>query len=147
MLKKNDIFLLAALILTGVILTIIIYMPSHASGNYVQIRQNGKLIKEVPLSDNRKILLYENHTIADTADPAFPSVKAEETLSPINIIVIENSEVSMQEADCPDKACVRQGKIRQSGEAIICLPHQLTVEISANGTGESAEPEIDGISR
>ena len=146
MLKKKDIFLLAALLLTGVILTIIIYMPSHASGNYVRIRQNGKLIKEVPLSDNRKILFYENHTIADTLDPASPSVTAEENLSPINIIVIENGEVSMQEADCPDKACVRQGKIRQSGEAIICLPHRLTVEISADDTSENAEPGIDGVS-
>ncbi|MBP3703179.1 MAG: NusG domain II-containing protein [Lachnospiraceae bacterium] len=147
MLKKKDFFLLTALLLTGVVLTIIIYMPSHASGNYVQIRQNGKLIKEVPLSDNRKFLFYENHTMTDTLDPASTSATTKENPSPINVIVIENGEVFMQEADCPDKACVRQGKIRQSGEAIICLPHQLTVEIPADKAGENAEPEIDGISR
>ncbi len=37
----------------------------------------------------------------------------------------------MDKADCPDKLCVKQGKISKSGESIICLPHKVVVKISA----------------
>lgn len=46
-----------------------------------------------------------------------------------NTILIQNQEVWMQEADCPDQYCVRQGKITEEGQTIICLPHKVIVEI------------------
>ena len=35
----------------------------------------------------------------------------------------------MADADCPDKLCVRQGKIHRNGETITCLPNKLTVTV------------------
>lgn len=51
-----------------------------------------------------------------------------------NILVIENGEAWLKEADCPGHLCVKQGKIRYTGQTITCLPNRLTVTIEG---GES----------
>ena len=52
-----------------------------------------------------------------------------ETEAGFNVIVIEDGQVYVREADCRDKICVNHSKISNVGEAIICLPHKLVVEI------------------
>ena len=51
-----------------------------------------------------------------------------------NLLVIEDGCAYIREADCPDKVCVRTGKIRYAGETIVCLPHRLMIRI-AGGEG------------
>lgn len=46
-----------------------------------------------------------------------------------NVINIHNGYVEMEEADCPDKYCIKQGKIKNTGQTIVCLPHKVVVEI------------------
>lgn len=46
-----------------------------------------------------------------------------------NTLSIENGQVRMAQADCPDGLCIKQGHISKNGQSIICLPHELTVEI------------------
>ena len=52
-----------------------------------------------------------------------------------NILVIENGEAWLSEANCPDKLCVRQGLVRWSGQCITCLPNRLTVTIEGGDNG------------
>lgn len=56
-----------------------------------------------------------------------------------NILIIKNHEIYMSQATCPDKTCIKQGHIKKKGASIICLPHQLIVEII-----DGKESEIDG---
>lgn len=58
-----------------------------------------------------------------------------------NTIVIEKGTVYMSHANCNGRDCVRQGKISQTSQAIICLPHKLIVEI------KGGKDEYDSISR
>lgn len=51
-----------------------------------------------------------------------------------NLLVIENGEAYLSEANCPDLLCVKQGKIRYNGQTITCLPNRLTVTVEG---GES----------
>ncbi|MCR5664701.1 MAG: NusG domain II-containing protein [Oscillospiraceae bacterium] len=51
-----------------------------------------------------------------------------------NVLVIENGEAWLSEANCPDLLCVGQGKIRYAGQTITCLPNRLTVTVEG---GES----------
>lgn len=53
-----------------------------------------------------------------------------------NIIVVKDKQVYMKEADCPDKICVRQGKISNNKETIICLPHKLVVKVVSDKKSE-----------
>lgn len=51
-----------------------------------------------------------------------------------NVLVIEGGEAYMKDADCPDRTCVRTGKISHGGETIVCLPNRVAVTvISADG--------------
>lgn len=136
MLKKADIILLSSLCLLGIVLTIIIYAPSRSDGTHVVIRQNGKVVKETPLSQNQEIRIGSSGVIDENS--------SRQEKQPVeNIIYISDGEIYMKSANCPDKSCVSQGKIHQVGESIICLPHKISIEI----TDENAETKIDGISR
>ena len=46
-----------------------------------------------------------------------------------NIILVENGAISMQSADCPDKLCVKQGKISTGAYPIVCLPHKIIISL------------------
>ena len=46
-----------------------------------------------------------------------------------NILVIEGGEAYMKSAVCPDKTCVKIGKISHTGERIVCLPNKIIVEV------------------
>lgn len=46
-----------------------------------------------------------------------------------NTLVIADGAAWLSAAKCPDGLCVRQGKIRYSGQCITCLPNRLTVTV------------------
>lgn len=54
-----------------------------------------------------------------------------------NVVTIENGKARMTEADCPHGNCLQQQAISEPGQQIICLPHQLWVEIVAEGNSPS----------
>ena len=48
-----------------------------------------------------------------------------------NKVVIKDGVVHMEDADCPDKLCIKQGKIDSNGQKIVCLPNKTIVEVSS----------------
>ena len=69
--------------------------------------------------------------------------RTEEFLSPEggrNVLVIAEGRACIQEADCPDGLCIRQGWISGDGQTLTCLPNQLQVIIEG---GE--QQNLDGI--
>ena len=42
----------------------------------------------------------------------------------------------MEDADCPDKLCIKQGKIDSNGQKIVCLPNKTVVEIRSEKESE-----------
>ncbi len=58
-----------------------------------------------------------------------------------NLLIIRDGQVWMEEADCPDRLCVRQGAVSRVGESIICLPHELVVTVE----GEETDDGLDGV--
>ena len=52
-----------------------------------------------------------------------------------NILVIEDGAAYIREADCPDKTCVRKGKLRYVGQSSVCLPNRLSVTGIGDGAG------------
>ncbi len=55
-------------------------------------------------------------------------------------VTIEHGAVSVTESDCPDQVCVNSGPISKSGQAVVCVPAQVTVRI--NG---SSDHDADGV--
>ncbi len=57
------------------------------------------------------------------------------------ILKIEDSGVRIIDSPCPDKICIHQGIIRESGQWIACLPNQVLISIKGK-----TEEKIDEIS-
>ena len=57
------------------------------------------------------------------------------------MLTVEDGAASVTEADCPDKICVEQGRVRYTGQCITCLPNKLTVTLEG---GEA--PAVDLVS-
>lgn len=53
-----------------------------------------------------------------------------------NLLVIREGEADVTEASCPDGICVHHKNISRQGEAIVCLPNKVVVEIQ---NGEAAD--------
>ncbi len=121
MFKKMDWVLLAALVILGIAMTIIIYRPASSAGSTVIIKENGIRTQAYPLSHNA------TYTITNGDGT--------------NTLTIQDGYASITDANCHDYYCIRQGKINQPGQSIICLPHRLSIEIQGEGD------IIDGISQ
>lgn len=104
--KKRDLILILSLLLLSVIMLIIISVFSK-DGSYVTVRVDGKEVCKYSLSEDG---VYELNGGS-------------------NILHIEGGFAFLSEADCPDKTCVKQGKIKKKGQIITCLPNKLTVTV------------------
>ena len=92
---------------------------------YVSIQINGEEIYTIEIS---KEIIGEPYVL--------------ETEFGRNVLQFGDGEVKIIEASCPDQLCVKQGKIGQVGQLIVCLPNRLVVEIKANNAGND---DIDNI--
>lgn len=54
-------------------------------------------------------------------------------------VKIENGEISIINADCPDLVCVKTGAISKEGQSIICVPNHIVITVEGKA-------EIDAIS-
>lgn len=46
-----------------------------------------------------------------------------------NIIKIQDGEVFMESASCPDLICVHHKPIQKNGEVIVCVPNDVTIQV------------------
>lgn len=80
-----------------------------------QIYQNDKLLYEIDLTK-----VKESYTITIDGDNG-----AE------NQVLVENGQISMQSASCPDHLCVKQGTISDGILPIICLPNHIRISVAS----------------
>ena len=118
---KKDMLLIGGLLLTGIIIAAGVCIFS-GRGQTVQVRVNGSVVSEYPLSQNRTVVLNGS--------------------GGTNVLVIEDGTARIDKADCPDGLCCKTGKVSRSGQSIICLPHKLTVEITGE-TRKDAFSDVD----
>ena len=107
--SMKDCLFLAVLFLLGIVLTAAIYIFSDG-GSEVRITVDGQLYGTYALSEPQEIPIELEGRTA-------------------NVVVIENGEARMLDADCPDGLCMHQGAISRDGQTIVCLPHKLVVEV------------------
>lgn len=110
---RADIILIAALLILSVFIYIFTAVFMKKSGDYAVIKVDGIVIRQLSLKEDITVEIngYDGG---------------------INKITIENGNVSVTYADCPDSFCVNMGKISKTGETIVCLPHRVVVEIKGD---------------
>ena len=110
LITKKDFILVIIVLVVG--LAGIIFVNSTDKGKTAIIKVDGKDIETILLQND--------------------------TLIKVNGVTVccENGEIFVEDSDCPDKVCVRSGKISKAGEGIICAPNRVAIEIS----GKSNNP-------
>ncbi len=108
--KKNDVILIAILLILAILSYIVIKYFIMNNGAYVEVIINGETVETFDLSED---ITYKIET--ENGD--------------YNLLVIKDNIATVTEASCPDKLCISQKDISKNGESIICLPNQVVVRI------------------
>ena len=108
--KRNDIILITVFFVAAFILYIGSSLINRKQGAAVQITVDGTMYKTLPLDKDTVIKIdgYSNGS---------------------NTLQIKDGYASITEADCPDKLCQKQKKIKYNGETLVCLPHRVVVSV------------------
>ncbi len=106
--KTGDWFTLLLGTLLAAFLAITLWQGGAA--DKAVIRSGGKVFREAPLSRNQVI----------------------EVPGPLGIsrVAIHNRQARIAADPSPRQYCVRQGWLKQAGEVAVCLPNQVSVELS-----------------
>lgn len=95
-------------------------LTSHTPGAEAQVRVNGKVIKTFDLKKNQTW----TYRAAD---------------GDYNKIQVKNREIAVVAANCKDQIDVKRGFISKVGETIVCLPHQLVIEVMSGQTNQQVD--------
>lgn len=114
--RKNDIFLVASVIILCIIISVIPFFFS-SDGSSVLIYVDGDLYAEKSLNEN---------SVTD--------------IDGLMQVVIENGKAYVKNSVCPNGACEHSAPVSSSGESIICLPNKIMIKIS----GETEMDAISG---
>ncbi|MDY4977019.1 MAG: NusG domain II-containing protein [Clostridia bacterium] len=117
---KNIIWITGFILLFLLCIGIWLAQNTTESGQVVVISQNGKELYRIPVTEHK-------------------TIRVEGEQGGENQIVIDSGSVSITQADCPDKLCVKQGSVRRAGVPIVCLPHRLVAVIEGRETDERGQ--------
>mgnify|MGYP000083153627 CR=1 FL=1 len=131
--KKKDLILAGAVLLLAGILALALPLAQKEKGNksgdqtvVISVTVDGEVYGTYSLAENQTVKIQTGHGT--------------------NVLVIENGSAHMEEADCPDGYCKRQGTISRVNETIVCLPHKLVAEVESDGsTTDDADDAPDVI--
>ena len=123
---KNTFFILifTALAVIGAVGT---YEIKHttSTNKTACIYVNGEIYKKINLDD-----VKESYTI-----------ELDNGSGGHNTVLVEHDGISMQDADCPDKICVKTGKIKNSFSSAVCLPNRVTLRLE-----DTSDEDVDAVS-
>ena len=106
---RNDVILISSILIITVI-SAFLYFSMQKGGNNVAVIKNGEQIAVCSLKENLTLpITDDNHT---------------------NMLVIKDGKAYISQANCPEKICVNHRPVSKTGEAIVCLPAKLMIEIT-----------------
>ena len=123
--KRGSIIVVAVLlaVAAAIALAVNFFQPASNTSLMVKVTIYGEVVDLFPLDTN----LRQTYVTDDGK----------------NTVVIQDGKVHIEDADCAGGDCMRQGEIGQTGRLLVCLPHQLIVEI-VSPDGSSAPSQYTG---
>ena len=120
---RVDIFIGAAVVVIGVAL-FLVFLAGKRLGDGVVVSVDGRVVEKYSLFE-------EVDTVIEGVDGG------------TNRLIIKDGQAWIEEASCPDKLCVHQGKIKHITESLVCLPNRVVVRI-IGATNNSSE-DLDAV--
>ena len=119
--ERNDRILIAGIIVSAILLTIIFLLKGSSVGTTVVVSVDGEEYGRYSLLKEQVVQIVDTNTL-----------------------VIHNHEADMLFAECPDQICVKHTPISDTDENIICLPNKVVVTIE-DIYGKNQEAELDAV--
>lgn len=109
--KKSDIFIVLALLIIG-ILSMSIYKANNSEKPAkAEIYYKSELVETVELTKgvDRRFSIPQNKNVVFHLE--------------------KDGSISFEESDCPDKICIKTGKLNIVGQTAACLPNKIIMKI------------------
>ncbi len=115
--KKGDVVLIVSL---GLICVLLFALPLFSADKVAvaAVWHNGEKIQEIDLS-----------TVNESYELTVGGC----------VLLVEEGSIRFSDADCPDKLCVRSGKLSKNGDTAACVPNKVVVVI------ENGEKSFDAV--
>jgi hypothetical protein len=124
--RKNDLLLIVAMAILGVLAYFFFLSGKKQSNIVLVVRRDRQVIRRIELQKVRT------------------RTKLPIPVDDGELIIGYNQDGAWVESSpCPDKVCVRQGKITRPGETIACVPEKILLTL----TGTEKENDHDAILR
>ena len=138
LLRDNRATIIAGVIIAGILAALLVWQRSSTQAQ-------GRMVALVHDADGK---VYELPLDKDATLEVSTSLGA-------NTVAVEAGSVRMAKADCPNGNCLQQHALTTPGAQIICLPHQLWIEVVPEGESGTAmdvtlvegEDDVDLVAR
>lgn len=117
--RRNDIFLLAGIVLMAVVFAVV-YFFTRKDGSYAVVLKNGNEIARYSLAEDITVPITDGDTVT-------------------NVLVIKDGKAFVSKAICPDQICVEHSAVSKAGQTIVCLPQELVIKIAASNNADSPD--------
>ena len=109
--KKHDLLLVAVILAVAGVFFIGNMVINRQPAMKVEVTVDCEIVEELDLNKDIELVIHGHK-------------------GGTNTLVIEDCKVHISHASCPDKLCMNQGIITQSGEMIVCLPNLMIAKIT-----------------
>ena len=122
--KKKDIIIIALALLAALALYLVSQVSLGAEASVVVVTVDGEEVLRKPLAmENRYEIAQEDGSL--------------------NVIRVEDGAGLMEEANCRDGLCIRQGRMRNGAKTIVCLPHKVVVQLKGDApAGDNSDLDV-----
>ncbi|NLV50650.1 MAG: NusG domain II-containing protein [Clostridiales bacterium] len=121
--KKTDMLIIASIVLFCVVFWLVYRGVYAKPGKYAEIYHNSQQVKKVELQSGSEYVF---------SVPQSPEVVFR---------VYSDGSIAFLSSDCPDKVCIRAGRLSRAGQYAACLPNRLYIKI-VSGDGDPGEADI-----
>ncbi|HHT50159.1 MAG TPA: NusG domain II-containing protein [Eubacteriaceae bacterium] len=116
-----------------ILITTIIVISLISIGGITYYKSKGQDLYGIIEVDGEEI---KNINLLEVEKPY--TIKIENGVN-YNIVEVSSGSIRFIEATCPDKDCIRIGKLDSPGEISVCLPNNTTIRVSGPGVGEDLD--------
>lgn len=123
--KKRDFYVVIGMLILAVILYGGYHIYISNLSAKAEIYYKSKLVKTVLLDTGKE----ETFRVKESNHVVFH--------------LYEDGSIAFEESDCPDKICIKSGKLKHIGQSAACLPNKLIIKIVPNK--ETTNNDVDMI--
>jgi hypothetical protein len=112
--RKGDLLIIGAVAVIALVLLLLNSFIFTKEGVYAEIYHDSALVYRINLSTAEE----GSFSIPEEPDVVFQ--------------LYADGSIAFRESDCPDKICIRSGRLKNAGQFAACLPNGILLKIVSN---------------